>query len=252
MRAVLGGVWLNATYAAALQQTRSPRQANGQWGASNITELLIDPQSYRGDSMRVELGAANHEGLPLRYVHLRAGPVAGSWVTTAVPNGGAAVRLETSLRYQVKNADTLLYLDQRDRKTRRLTSTAFRKLRGVAATGASLDDPLRYFVQELTFTGTHAVLDSKGSPHAVRLWPTGQVQGWPGFHTYQVTTDFEGPFRELDAVIFDMHQKSQREYAFEIRGDTIRLYTVRDDTTTYERQRGRLSHTLVRQQKAAR
>ena len=111
VRPLLGGAWLNISYTAYLQKTHSPRQANGHWGPSGITEMLIDPQSYKGDSMTVALGASNHEGMPLRYVHLKPGKSYNSWPTTADEAGSEAHLVEVSLRYQVRNADTLLYLD---------------------------------------------------------------------------------------------------------------------------------------------
>ena len=112
IRHLLGGAWLNTTYTAYLQKTRSLRQADGHWGSGAITEMLLDPQSYKGDSMAVAFGTANHEGMPLRYVHLRPGKGDTSWPTTTDETGSL---LELSLRYQIRNADTLLCLDQLDK-----------------------------------------------------------------------------------------------------------------------------------------
>ncbi|RZK30631.1 MAG: hypothetical protein EOO61_19030 [Hymenobacter sp.] len=246
---LLGGAWINTTYAAYLRKTHSPRQSDGHWGSSGITEMLLDPQSYKGDSMAMSLGASNHEGLPLRYVHLRRGPVLNSWSTTAEESGSEAGLLETSLRYHVNQADTLLYLDQRQKNTHRVTTTTFRKLRGVSGTGSTFDEGLTPFINGLLFTGSHLVTDSTGHTYPVRLLVTGQVQGWPGYSMYQVNTDFVGPFHELDTVFFDINQKTQQEWAFIRQGDTVRLYAVQDDTVTYKRQRGRLCYTLVRQSK---
>jgi hypothetical protein len=246
---LLGGAWINTTYAAYLRKTHSPRQSDGHWGSSGITELLLDPQSYKGDSMAMSLGAANHEGLPLRYVHLRSGLGLRSWPTTAEESGSEAGLLETSLRYHVSQTDTLLYLDQRQKNTQRVTTTVFRKLRGSSGTGRTFDESLAPFVNELTFTGSHLVTDSAGHTYPVRLLASGQLQGWPGYSVYQVNTDFVGPFHELDTVFFDLNQQTQHEWAFTKQGDTVRLYAVHDDTVTYKRQRGRLCYTLVRQSK---
>lgn len=254
VRPILGGAWLNATYMASLRKTQSPRQAHGHWGSSGITEILIDPTSYKGDSMAVALGASNHEGMPLRYVHLRQGQAANSWPTTSDAEGSGNALLEINLRYQIRNADTLLYLDQRNKKTRRVITTAFQQLRGSSGTGAALQSPplqvpLSHFVNCLDFAGIHLLTDSVGHNSSVRFTKDGNVQGLQGHQTYQVNTDFEGPFHELDTVFFDIYQKTQHELAFTTNGDTIRLYTVHDDTTTYKRQRGRLCYTLIRQSK---
>ena len=252
MRPLLGGAWLNTIYTAYLQRTHSPRQAHGHWGASGITEVLIDPTSFKRDSMAVALGAANHEGLPLRYVHLRDGKAANSWPTTSNAEGIGDDLPELSLRYRIRNADTLLYLDQRNKKTGRVITTAFQRLRGSSGAGASLQSPplqlpLSRFVNGLNFTGTHSMTDSASHVSSVHFTPDGNVQGLPGHKTYQVNTDFEGPFKELNTVFLDIDKKTQNELAFAINGDTIRLYTVHDDTTTYKRQRGHLRYTLVRQ-----
>ncbi len=251
MRPLLGGAWLNSTYAAYLQKNHSPRQAHGHWGASDITEILIDPLSFKGDSMAVAMGAANHEGLPLRYVHLREGKAANSWPTTTNAGEGDDELLETSLRHQIHNADTLLYLDQRNKKTGRVITTAFQRLCGSSGSGAALQSPplqvpLARFVNGLLFTGTHSMTDSADHISSVHFTADGKVQGLPGHKAYQVNTDFEGPFHELDTVFLDIYQKTQEELAFTTNGDTIRLYTVHDDTTTYKRQRGRLRYTLIR------
>ena len=254
MRPLLGGAWLNTTYAAYLQKTHSPRQAHGHWGTSGITEILIDPLSFKGDSMAVAIGAANHEGLPLRYVHLRESTAANSWPTTSDAEEVGDGLLEISLRHQIHNADTLLYLDQRNKKTGRVTTTPFQRLRGCSGAGAALQSPplqvpLSRFVNGLDFVGIHLLTDSVGHNSSVRFTANGNVQGLQGYQMYEVNTDFEGPFHELDTVCLDVFKKTQRNLAFELSGDTIRLYTVRDDTTTYKRQRGRLCYTLIRQSK---
>ncbi|MFC6223470.1 hypothetical protein ACFP2F_09475 [Hymenobacter artigasi] len=251
MRPLLGGAWLNTTYAAYLQKTRSPRRAQGHWDTSGITEILIDSLSFKGDSMAVAIGAANHEGLPLRYVHLRKSTAANSWPTTSNAEEIGDDLLEISFRHQIHNADTLLYLDQRNKKTGRVTTTAFQRLRGSSGAGAALQSPplqipLSRFVNGLSFAGTHSMNDSTGRVSSVHFTADGNVQGLPGYKTYQVNTDFEGPFHELDTVFLDIYKKTQAEFAFAANGDTIRLYTVHDDTTTYKRQRGRLRYTLIR------
>ena len=246
---LLGGTWINTTYAAYLSKTYSPRQSDGHWGSSGITEMLLDPHSYKGDSMTISLGSANHEGLPLRYVHLRPGITLNSWSTTAEESGSEADLLETSLRYHVSQADTLLYLDQRQKNTHRVITTIFRKLRSISGTGSTFNERLAPFINGLTFAGSHLVTDSVGHAYPVRLLATGQIQGWPGYRMYQVNTDFVGPFHEFDTVLFNINQKTQQEWAFAKQGDTLRLYAVHDDTVTYKRQRGRLCYTLIRQSK---
>ena len=253
-RPILSGAWLNATYMASLRKTHSPRQAHGHWGSSGITEILIDPTSYKGDSMAVALGISNHEGMPLRYVHLRQGQAANSWPTTSYAEGNGDALLEINLRYTIRNADTLLYLDQRNKKTKRVITTAFQQLRGCSGKGAALQSPplqipLSHFVNCLDFAGIHLLTDSVGHNSSVRFTEDGNVQGLQGHQTYEVNTDFEGPFHELDTVFLDIYQKTQQVLAFTTNGDTVRLYTVHDDTITYKRQRGRLCYTLIRQSK---
>jgi hypothetical protein len=244
---LLSGAWINTTYAAYLRKTHSPRQADGHWGSRGITEMLLDPQSYKGDSLALSLGTANHEGLPLRYVHLRRGLDRNAWPTTAEESESETDLLEISLRYHVSPADTLLYLDQRQKTTHRVTTTAFRKLRGISGTGRTFEESLAPFLNELTFTGSHLVTDSAGHTYPVRMLASGRLQGWPGYRMYQVNTDFVGPFHELDTVFFDINQETQQEWAYTKQGDTVRLYAVHDNTVTYQRQRGRLCYTLVRQ-----
>lgn len=104
-RADFGGVWLNAEYAARLRQTRSPRRADGHWGPSGVTLVLIDPGSYQGDSLRVAMGYGNHEGGPPHYLHLRPGYAGTLLPATADPSLGLA---PLGFRYRVQGPDTVL------------------------------------------------------------------------------------------------------------------------------------------------
>ncbi|WP_035561751.1 hypothetical protein [Hymenobacter sp. IS2118] len=252
LKALLGGAWLNTTYTAQLLKTHSPRKAHGYWGASGITVMLIDPTSFEGDSLAVALGFSNHEGMPLRYVHLSESKSANSWRTTSYAESFGDDWSETSLRYQTHNADTLLHLDQRNKKTGRIITTTFRRVRGASGTGAALQEPplqapLARFINDLLFTGTHSMTDSAGLISSAHFTPSGNVKGLPSHKSYEVNTDFTGPFHEFDTVFLDIYQKSQEELAFATKGDTIRLFAVHDDTTSYERQRGHLRYTLIRQ-----
>ena len=244
---IVAGTWVNFAYAEKLRKTHSPRLAHKHWDRSGITVILIDPQNQKGDSMVVTLGSANHEGLPTRYVHMRPGKTSNSLATTG--QTGAAEETDVSIRYGFLKGDTLLYLDQYDKKTAKILTTAFQKVRSLPKTGITLQTALDHFVNSLDFQGTYKGVDSTGNEFPVRFTNTGQVKGIPGIKTYQVNTDFEGPFHELDAVFFDIYQKNQQQLAFEIHRDTIRLYGVLDDTTLYKRTRGRLRYTLVKQTK---
>ena len=246
---LLGGAWINTTYATYLRKTHSPRQSDGHWGSSGITMLLLDPHSYKGDSMAMSLGSANHEGLPLRYVHLRPVTTPNSWSTTAEESGSEVDLLETSLRYHVSQADYPALSRPASEEYASGYNHHFSKARGVSGTGSIFDEGLASFINGLTFAGSQLVTDSAGHVYPVRLLATGQVQGWPGYRMYQVNTDFVGPFHELDTVFFNINQKTQQEWAFARQGDTLRLYAVHDDTVTHKRQRGRLCYTLIRQSK---
>jgi hypothetical protein len=241
---MLVGAWLNVAYTDALRQSHSPREAYGHWGPSGITELLLYTRNPLSDSLVVNLLYNNHEGASPYFIIAKSG--AKVFAINAFAEGDAT---EMKLRYKVDQPDTLLYVEERDAKTHRITNTAFRKLRGFVVKNDTLETPLAYFINQLNFAGTHLMTDSIGHTSLVRFTPTGRVYGWPASRTYQVNMDFTGPFHELNSVFFDVYQKNQREFVFGVHGDTIRFYRMHDDTITYQRQRGRLCYTLIRQGK---
>lgn len=239
-RQVLAGAWLNVTYTDALRQSHSPRKAHGHWGASGLTELLLYARNPMSDSLRVNILYGNHESIPPSFIIAKPGTKVFS--VHASVEGDA---VDMKLRYKAGQTDTLLYVEERDAKTHRITSTAFRKLSGFVVKSDTLETPLAYFINQLDFAGTHLMIDSTGHTSVVRFTPIGRVYGWPASRTYQVNMDFTGPFHELNSVFIDIYQENQREFVFGVNGDTIRFYRMHDDTITYKRQRGCLCYTLI-------
>ncbi len=243
-RADFGGVWLNAEYGARLRRTRSPQQSHGHWGPDGVTLVEIDSGSFHGDSLRVEMGYGNHEGGPLYYLHLRPGyPGAILPATTERSLGQPPV----SFRYRVQGLDTILYLHEPARPGQRTSISAFRKVRGLPVEKNNLDLPFGQYINRHMVAGTHAATDSAGHAFAVHFSAAGQVTGFPAHRRYGVNYDFVGPFHEYDSLWFDLGQPTEEVLAFVTRGDTMRLYRVRDDTTVHKRRLGNLRFTLVRQ-----
>ena len=244
--AAFGGFWLNAAYVTHLRQTRSPRSADGKWGASGISLLFLDPRSYQGDSLRVEVGYGNHEGGPPHYLRLRPGYPGAVLPAAADRSLGLA---PLGLRYHVQGPDTVLYLHQAAGPGQRASATPFRKVRGLPVVKDNFDLPFGQFINRHILAGTHTATDSAGNAYTVRFTAEGQVAGLPAHRRYGVNFDFVGPFQEYDYVVFDYGQPAEEVLAFVSRGDTMRLYRVHDDTTEYKRRLGNLRFTLVRQKK---
>ena len=245
-RADFGGFWLNATYVAQLRQTRSPRRADGKWGESGVTLLYLDPRSFQGDSLRVEVGYGNHEGAPPHYLRLRPG-YAGAVLPAAADRSLGLPPL--GLRYQVQGPDTVLYLHEAVWSGQQARATPFRKVWGLPVYKNNFDLPFKQFINRQILAGTHAATDSAGNASVVRFTAEGQVVGLPAHRRYWVNFDFVGPFKEYDFVVFDHGQPAEEVLAFVSRGDTLCLYRVLDDTATYKRRLGNLRFTLVRQNK---
>ncbi|OON70027.1 hypothetical protein B0919_04575 [Hymenobacter sp. CRA2] len=242
---IVGGVWLNADYLDRVGRTRSPRRALADMpgGAHAPTALLLNPAERQADTLQFLLGIDNHEGMTATLLFR---PGLG---TTTLP-----VRISTNepgmshtLRYQLLGQDTLLVLNSYTRRGKLLRTNTYRKAAIPRGKAPELDYGTQWMLRQRLFAGRYRGVDSLARPYSVRFDATGQVSGLPGARTYAVQYDFTGPYLNLDYLTLNAASKQPRQLTYRFHGDTLRLYRVQEDTSTFELRPGALRYTLIRQ-----
>lgn len=111
----------------------------------------------------------------------------------------------------------------------------------------SSEGALQYMVNKTLFTGNYIAEDSLGKTCTLKFTNDGLVNGLLSYKKYYVLTDFvAGPENSVDEVCFDIQTNNQRCYAFDIKGDTIKLYDVKENADQDTLQRGQLKYKLVK------
>lgn len=105
---------------------------------------------------------------------------------------------------------------------------------------------LQYMVNKTLFAGSYKAEDSSGNTSILKFTSDGQVDGLPNFKRYYVETDFVAASEySVDEICFDIQTNNQRCYGFIIKGDTIKLYDVKESQDSL--QLAELKYKLARQ-----
>lgn len=251
---IISGYWISARYLDVVKRTRSPQAAIQNFPNYPVT-MLVEPAAATADSTHVSLVLNLHEGSDMTIL-FQLGKLPNSMPARTQLGEAAGTHYEVA--YQVLPTDTILYFVKRDRQ-RELSRFAYRRVARVNAGRdytKQLNDEIARTLGQLLVVGSYTGTDSLGQPLRVQFLPNGQVRGLP-FRTYHVLEDFLGGPNGGDALIFDMYQKNQSEFAADYGRDTLRLYDQyerigippggTDSLLTIER--GRLRYQLVRVKK---
>lgn len=242
---LMSGVWVKAAFIDALARTRSPLAVARTPAARDITAFSLDLRRAQADSVPFDAVLGTHEG-GVWQVYLRPGRQAQALPLSYIDYSDESSRYE--LRYGLQNADTVLLLDKYDRQNRRRESVAYRRV--IARPGRdgveAMNKGLNLAVNQTLLAGRYTGVDSVGQPVQVQFTPDGRVTGLAPFRTYQINVDFIGPQSNLDKVVFNGYTPQQRDLAFRLSHDTLRLYATHPDKDEVELLLGRLHYTLVR------
>jgi hypothetical protein len=235
-KSVINGDWYQASYIDSIQKTKSTFYA--QHALSEYVELQINTDSATGDSL-VIAAPSIHEGTNF-VIFLKPGLTAASYPTNIVDENSAGNFYELS--YNILGNDTALFILHYDKDKKLIGQTKYLRAKN------NSEGALQYMVNKTLFAGNYNAEDSSGARSVLKFTDDGLVTGLPGFKRYYVLTDFvAGPEDNGDEVCFDIQTKNQQCYAFEITGDTIRLYNVNESASTDTLIRGQLKYKLVRQ-----
>ncbi|HVA97868.1 MAG TPA: hypothetical protein VNG53_03155, partial [Bacteroidia bacterium] len=145
------------------------------------------------------------------------------------------------LGYNISTKDTTLIIYHYNKNKKLLGQLEYKKA------PKSIESALQYMVNKTLFSGNYKTIDSSGQTLTLNFSNDGIVTGLPNYKKYYVITDFvAGPENNLDEVCFDIQTDNQRCYAYEIKGDTIKLYDIKESNDHTSLQLGQLKYKLVK------
>jgi hypothetical protein len=233
---VMNGDWYQASYIDSVQKTKSPFYS--RHALTEYVELQINVDSTTGDSLVISAPSI-HEGTSF-IIYLKPGLTATSYPTNIVDENTAGNFYELS--YNISGNDTALFILHYKKDKKRIGQTKYLKALN------NSEGALQFMVNKTLFAGNYNAEDSSGTTSVLKFTNDGLVTGLPGFKKYYVLTDFvAGPENNVDEVCFDIQTKNQKCFAFDITGDTIRLYDVKESVRQDTLVLGQLKYKLVKQ-----
>ncbi len=237
IKSIINGSWYELNYIDDIQQTKSPFKS--QNALASIVEIDIDTTKTIGNTL--EVGAPSiHEGYSFRIV-FKTGLTKKSVQTDIIDYENENNFYE--LGYDISSQDTTLIIYHYDKNKKLLGQIKYKKVY------KNSESALQYMVNKTLFSGNYKTVDSLGQTLTVNFSNDGNVTGLPNYKKYYVLTDFvAGPDNYLDEIGFDIYTKNQMWYAYEIKGDTIKLYDIKEtDDENYPVQLGQLKYELMKQ-----
>ena len=216
IKSIINGNWYEPTYIADIQKTKSPFQS--QNSLATMVEIDIDISQAIGDTL--EVGAPSvHEGTSFRII-FTPGLTPNFFNTDIIDYENKSNFYE--IGYIISTNDTTLIIYHYDKNKKLLEQMEYKKA------PKSSESALQYMVNKTLFSGNYKTVDSSGQTLTLNFSNDGIVTGFPSYKKYYVLTDFvAGPENNLDQVCFDIQTYNQRCYAYEIKGDTIKLYDTK-------------------------
>lgn len=235
-KSIINGDWYQASYIDSIQETKSPFRS--QNSLAEYVEFVINAGEATGDSL--EIGAAGiHEGTSF-IIYFRTGLTGTSFRTNIIDEHTASNFYELS--YNISGNDTSLMILHYTKDKKLIGQTKYLRA------SKNSESALQFMVDKTLFAGSYKTEDSSGKTLVLKFTNDGLVTGLPGFKKYFVLADFvAGPENNVDEVCFDIQTSNQQCYAFEIKGDTIKLYDVKESAGHDTLQRGQLEYKLVKQ-----
>jgi len=235
-KSIINGVWYQASYIDSIQETKSPFRS--QNSLAEYVELSINTNEASGDSL--EVGAPGiHEGTSF-IIYLKPGLTRTSFPTNIIDEDVASNFYELS--YNISRNDTSLIILHYNKDKKLIGQTKYLRV------PKNSEGALQFMVNKTLFAGNYKAEDTFGKVSVLKFTNDGLVTGLPVFKKYYVLTDFvAGPENNVDEVCFDIQTNHQQCYAFEIKGDTIKLYDVKESADQDTLQQGQLKYKLVKQ-----
>lgn len=238
INSILHGSWYDAGYIADLKQTQSP--AKSFEVLKDFVEINIDTTKMVGNTLEVE--ALNiHEGGGFKII-FTPGVKPNSFKTDIVDYENEDNFFEVG--YTVSPTDTVmtLYLYGADNSV--IKKVDYKK----GPHGLNNVRVVPYMVNKTLLSGSYSRKDKNGrDAGTVTFTDDGTITGLEDFTTYSIMIDFVvSPQNPHNRIIFELMSEDIKQYAFELKGDTLKLYEITDKYDVMEEKLGELKYELVR------
>ena len=238
-KTIINGSWCQADYLLDINNTKSPvRSKNKLW---QIVLMNINTKSIKNNKLTVEAPSV-HEGGTFN-IDFKKKAIAANAASTDITDydhlkeGGYFYELGFVLSLiEPGKVDTSLVLYHYNNKKILIDETKYLR----SFTGEY--DALQYMVANTLITGNYKGVDDAGKPLQLTFTNSGIVKGLASIKKYYVLTDFVAQFgKGMDEICFDIQTTNQICYCFEIDGNCLKLYAVKND------KKGELKYNLTKQ-----
>ncbi|MBL7720144.1 MAG: hypothetical protein JNL72_15005 [Flavipsychrobacter sp.] len=242
-RTVLSGGWINAEYLNELPQTTGTGIPDTQTPAFALTEIILsqstETEVLTGKARIVTPATITNYTLT---VSARGGLTPTSYPVTLQPALTDSLHRETrqEISYEIKGADTLLFLNSYTKDRVLATRQRFIKIPQTAAS------PITYALMR-QLSGTYHQTNDTGKAQPVQLTRDGYMSGlghnWQRYVLSESISEKTG----IPHYITLIGDSSQQQLVYEMSGDTLLLYEVEKFPDDSAHRKTSLKHTLVKE-----
>ncbi len=242
---ILQGEWVKSDYINSIDSTRSPYRSRKH--LKGVVDISIDMRQATKDSVIAGISLNNHEGSQFTIL-FKQGRTPTSLKTT-LPDYDVTTNFY-ELGYYIKNADTSLVLYHISKNKAIIDSVSYTRVLPSPPSGDNAGSGIDYYVNKKLFTGTYTTLSADDHKSYVEFDNEGNVYNFFNYKTYYANADFvAGPANNIDQLDFDVNTKKQKEYTYQLIGDTLTLYEINYDADSLVQSRGKFRYKLVKQNK---
>jgi hypothetical protein len=230
---IIQGVWIKKDYLEKIVRTKSVAAADDR--KKGITEMYINTDSLRGDSIVLLAGYFNHDSgsVIIRFKQ-------GKHPSTIQFNNG-------ELGYSIAHGDTTITISEYDESEKRIVTTTFNRVLKRQPEN-NLEYGMTYAIDKGIISGKYMMTDTAGKTSNVTFTDDGSVSGFLNFTKYQADFDLnEDPMANLDGISFDIRTKNYKSFSFKIDKDTLGLYLDYPNADSTVQILGKRIYKLVKQ-----
>ena len=220
LQLIFSGTWYNTDYFDALKQSKSPLDAENF--INNFVTFVIDFYDYKQDTIFVQ--GSNIHSYDYFTVFLSKVKAINTFKTNYTNINNHFFELS----YEIINADTLLFLNEFDKKSMLLNKTPFSRYSALNST--NFDE----LVNDAIIAGAYQLISGIGEENIV-FNVNGIVSGPPKYQRYSITTDyFIGPNNQFDQICFYLDTINREHFAFNLTNDTLTFFEINENDNGIE------------------
>jgi hypothetical protein len=234
-------IWVSTDYIEKISATRSPLKASDK--LLGIAEMHFGGQ-INGDSLNVAASWNNHEGTNFTLYFTKGHPP--NSLKISLPDYDLKTNFY-EIAYEAKQNDTTLLLKHYDKTNVLLDSKRFTKVNNTH-TSDDLGWGIQQVVNNKIISGNYINIDGPKPSSIITFKDDGSVNGLGNFKKYSIQTDFiAGPENNLDQICFDISTDNAKCFTYQVGGESIRIYEVKEDAKQEFLLIGKLKYVLLRQ-----